>query len=89
MTPITQDDIVTSNCPISPTPEQAETAASEKVDVAVASGLISQAHSKEHSDNVNHQSQQQLKQECTSPQNEFPYKIGTIVVLRNDKVISD
>lgn len=86
---MTQEDEVTFNSTISPAQDQFETAASEKIDRAVAPGQSSRAGSKEYSHCVNDWSQQQQKQKSTSPRNKFTYEIGTLVVLRIDKEVSD
>lgn len=86
---MTQESKITSSSPISPPSEQIERAGSEKVDAPVALGQIRQADSIEHSHNVNHGSQSQQNQECTSLQSKFKYETGTFVVLTMGKEISD
>lgn len=89
MKPTAQENEVRFNCWVSPTPRQIETAVSQKNDEAVASRLISQNYLKENSHHVDHGSNEQQKQKCTSPKNKFTYEIGTFLVLKTDKEISD
>lgn len=86
---MTQENDVTSNCTVSPATDKIETAASEKLVSAVASGQISLGSTNKHSHHVNHGSQHQQKQKCTNPQNTFIYKIDTTMVPRIDKEISN